>query len=59
VECKGDDHVVGLMQGTVNVVGQEEGVATWKERVVVTGVVQEWSRCVMKKEGGVTLVFLA
>jgi hypothetical protein len=50
-ECEGDDHVVGLKQGTVNVVGQEEGAVTWKERVDVIGAIPEWSRCAMRREG--------
>jgi hypothetical protein len=35
VGCEGDDHVVGPMQATVNMVGQEEEVATRRERVEV------------------------
>jgi hypothetical protein len=51
VECEGVDHVAGLMQGIMNIVGQEEGVVTRKEKVVATGVVQERSRYAMMREG--------
>jgi hypothetical protein len=51
VECEGVDHVAGLMQGIVNVVGQEEGAVTQKEKVDATGVVQEQSRYAMMREG--------
>ena len=55
MECEGIDHVMGLMQGIVDIVGQEEGEVMEMVRVDMMGVVQELLRSAQTEEGWVTL----
>jgi hypothetical protein len=57
VECEGDDHALDPMRETTHVVGEESGVVTRKERVVVNGVVRERLICARKEEGWATSLF--